>query len=372
MRYFGLIQPHYRPFLRGRGSLLNFEFKCHKFLPGVGTLNEDEPYLFKLIPGQFSDHTLHGPASLLNRTIVYPCDKFMCQIGCCCRKCRRKNEKVSSQTLSEHEIFKYEYEDHKLHHRAIHLECIFCLEIQKIFPFYMFLDYKSSGSFINMKMVPTNSFIFEHEYQDIRSGAEFSSLDCHVCEKRFSKISHLKRHMKSVHYGEKNQCDHCELVFSRQDKLLKHIGLAHTNKKVPASYQCSQCKQLFKENSNYQRHTKTNGISKYQCKVCDETFCIARDLAKHTKSEHSKQLQCQRCDKKFTKKWNLTRHLQVRTELLCEQCGKYICSEYDLVVHKNSHDVDNCPICGVCYDLENLKWHLYAEHQQLYSSYFKK
>ena len=119
MRYFGLIQPHYRPFLRGRGSLLNFEFKCHKFLPGVGTLNENELYLFKLIPGQFSDHTLHGPASLLNRTIVYPCDKFMCQI---------------------------EYEDHKLHHRAIHLECIFCLQIKKIFPFYMFFDWSIYGS----------------------------------------------------------------------------------------------------------------------------------------------------------------------------------------------------------------------------------
>ena len=46
--------------------------------------------------------------------------------------------------------------------------------------------------------------------------------------KAFSKAAHLKRHINSVHNGQKDhKCDSCGKAFSKASKLKKHVMAVH-------------------------------------------------------------------------------------------------------------------------------------------------
>ena len=52
---------------------------------------EPKEYRVKLIAGEVMEHeSLYGPASLKDKTLIYPCEAFKCQIECACQMCRMK------------------------------------------------------------------------------------------------------------------------------------------------------------------------------------------------------------------------------------------------------------------------------------------
>ena len=60
-------------------------------------------------------------ASLRNKTLIYPCEAFKCQIECPCQMCRMK--------LSECDDF----DDHLTFHLANHTMCRYCIELERFF-----------------------------------------------------------------------------------------------------------------------------------------------------------------------------------------------------------------------------------------------
>ena len=51
---------------------------------------------------------------------------------------------------------------------------------------------------------------------------------CESCNKFFSTPQTLKRHINSVHNGQKDhKCDSCGKAFSRSDGLNRHINTIH-------------------------------------------------------------------------------------------------------------------------------------------------
>ena len=77
--------------------------------------------------------------------------------------------------------------------------------------------------------------------------------------------------------------------------------------KVP----CVQCKQIFSNNSNMQRHVKTEpqGLV-FTCHLCDKKFNSNHARQTHITSHHGgkKPFQCKICQKEFSQQQSLSRH----------------------------------------------------------------
>ena len=54
---------------------------------------------------------------------------------------------------------------------------------------------------------------------------------------------------------------------------------------------------------------------------------------------------------------------------MCSKGGVVLCNTSELRVHNNAvHNIKQCNLCWKSYDLENYKYHMYDEHQQLAES----
>ena len=118
MRYSATFIAKKRPNLHGRivplgGIAAMAGTSCHKFeatdkIKVCRTLDGKE-FEVKLVAREFGkSDKLYGPASLRDKTLIYPCEEFMCRVSCPCTMCRNK--------LGYCEDF----EDHETFHRANH------------------------------------------------------------------------------------------------------------------------------------------------------------------------------------------------------------------------------------------------------------
>ena len=85
-------------------------------------------------------------------------------------------------------------------------------------------------------------------------------------------------------------------------------------------------------------------IKDFKCKYCDEHFDTHPLLNKHLRKsgdEYSckgKTHLCHHCDKKFGNIKLLKNHLlAIKTEMMCDDCGKVFHSSTQLINHKKSH-----------------------------------
>ena len=115
MRFIAHLQEYAQPILNGQTGNLKFEKNCHILEPGEPSFSTTRQRLFhqylchnikycnvcsklrtspvyavKYVAHKVI-HTpwLYGPASLRNKTLIYPCEKFQCQIGCPCKRIQR-------------------------------------------------------------------------------------------------------------------------------------------------------------------------------------------------------------------------------------------------------------------------------------------
>ena len=147
---------------------------------------------------------------------------------------------------------------------------------------------------------------------------------CDKCEKTFKKMSKLKRHEFSVHFGKKENCPYCGLKSSRKDNLEAHIRLVHGFKSK--SLQCEVCQETFNKKSNFQRHvsnTRTN------CSICSDIFCTLKQLQQDRTECHSQQsnFECCHCKEIFSSKFNMKTHIANRIEHKCGKCGEMLCND---------------------------------------------
>ena len=113
--------------------------------------------------------------------------------------------------------------------------------------------------------VSNNSNEKYHEVNDMkmayRSNQKFimnrhkKEYACNQCELKFSNQSNLTRHIKSQH-EEKVSCDQCEKQFKRKDCLKEHYQAAHDKKE-------------------------------FVCKICDYATGYRKILKKHMKIRHN-------------------------------------------------------------------------------------
>ena len=369
-----------------------------------------------LIAGeQAKAERLYGPASLRDKTLIYPCDAFKCHIGCPCQMCRMNSSECK------------DFDDHLTFHLANHTMCKYCNEVESFFPNFSYnVVYKRhypnpsawcGGQPDEKVFYDTlgSASSFEHTswYSPSNPPQEDSLFTCDKCDKKLKILSLLKRHEVAVHYRKKEECQYCGFQSSRRDNLVEHIRLKHERDTNP-QFKCEVCSESFHKKSNLSRHSKnlkTNcsicseifctlkqlqqhnrfshpkyvcgkcgkgfkdqanldkhqgtSTSRTKCEVCNKEHCTVSELSKHKKTHEKELLQCNFCNKRFASKYCHKRHIDQRSDHNCAECGETLCNKHDLKMHFSEvHNVKSCKICHKIFDLQNYKWHMYSEHQQ--------
>jgi hypothetical protein len=416
MRYSATFIAKKRPSLNGsihqlEGTAAMAGESCHEFEATdnikVCRMMEGKEFEVKLVAGELvKNDKLYGPASLRDKTLIYPCDLFKCRVRCPCTMCRKKIGYCE------------DFEDHETFHRANHTNCRFCANLESIIPHF---DYKIEFERVYYPAVRPqferfflrlgSASLFKHTYTAQPVWKKDSMFHCDKCEKTFKKMSELKRHEFSVHFGKKENCPYCGLKSSRKDNLEAHIRLVHGFKSK--SLQCEVCQETFNKKSNFQRHvsnTRTNcsicsdifctlkqlqqhrkechpcskygrafqdqanldrhveaSATSFKCEMCDKDHCTLLEFKKHKKiHEHQSDIECCHCKKMFSSKFNMKTHIANRSEHKCGKCGEMFCNGRGLMLHHSLiHDIKTCDICSKTLSQKNYKWHMYSEHQQL-------
>merc|ERR1719342_218157 len=73
---------------------------------------------------------------------------------------------------------------------------------------------------------------------------------CQQCNYKATHLHHLKRHIKSIHYGVNYPCDQCKFKATHPNTLRRHIKSIHDEVKYP----CDQCNFIASRPDTLQQH----------------------------------------------------------------------------------------------------------------------
>ena len=166
---------------------------------------------------------------------------------------------------------------------------------------------------------------------------------CDSCEKEFATTYNLRRHIDSVHGGQKDhKCDFCTKAFTRMDVLTRHMKTVHEGVDFEETNEYDDPSEIvdgIKDESN----GSIEGINKdHKCDKCGKLFSAAGTLNRHIHTIHEghKDHKCETCGKAFSQADNLRRHIRINHEGVkdhkCESCGKNFSGAYHLKRHMNT------------------------------------
>ena len=105
------------------------------------------------------------------------------------------------------------------------------------------VDFKVDTSKVKKELVEMESFL--------EQGGNVDDLEkphkCNLCDARYAKNFHLKRHIETVHEGLKPHiCSICNKGFAELCNLKHHIATVHEGKRP---HQCTICGKRFAKNN---------------------------------------------------------------------------------------------------------------------------
>ena len=207
-------------------------------------------------------------------------------------------------------------------------------------------------------------------------------IECPICKEKFVKI-YLKKHIRIVHEGIKDQvhkCEQCGKEYAHKLRLRIHIKRDHDNIR---DEECNQCGKLFFCRETLKKHlrnthniiaAKTSGSSTNRDKAPD----INEDPEN---SNNAKKEQCNQCGKlvfkSYLKKHIRTVHEGIRDQIYtCEHCGKEYTNNFHLKTHiKQKHEEhsfddssdaikkEQCNQCGKLFFKKYLEKHIRTVHE---------
>lgn len=132
---------------------------------------------------------------------------------------------------------------------------------------------------------------------------------CFLCDKQFSHITHLTRHVRMHPDEQPFECPECGKHFSRKGHLTRHLAM-HSKTRP---YTCTDCNKTFAHRTHLRRHEIVHsGLRPHQCKVCHQSFSRKSSLSRHYFIHTTeKPFVCPVCEKGFNRKGRLKNHLKI-------------------------------------------------------------
>ncbi len=123
------------------------------------------------------------------------------------------------------------------------------------------------------------------------------NFQCPDCPKTFTRRDTVKKHVRTVHRGERQivKCLECPKTLSRQDSLTRHIKAVHRGQRVRV--QCPECSDTFSRKSTVEEHVLRvhRGLGlKFQCGECPKEYSRRSTLKEHILGVHRK-LKLKKC-----------------------------------------------------------------------------
>ena len=167
---------------------------------------------------------------------------------------------------------------------------------------------------------------------------------CSTCDKRYSTLCDMKRHLV-VHKDERSyQCEHCPSMFKLKQSLIRHTTIFHDP--TWKGFKCSFCGKQFRDISSGKMHESKHIESKrYQCSDCGLSYSDKQSLKNHVAIIHEGQSRykhtCDLCGKKFVKSHQYKTHMRIHDGSLvisCDICGMTFQQLEYLKNHQKIHD----------------------------------
>ena len=235
-------------------------------------------------------------------------------------------------------------ETHFKQHKAIHLQCKFCLHQLRTAVDKNFWDTVCN---ICSKVFPdiTTRQMYFHKKTHTSDWA------CDDCEIKFSRKWTLRRHLVEIHGLHPHELD-VEDETEDQDES-SEIDSDTSEDEIKVNLNCTFCGKEFKLQRYLDNHIKDNHQSQsFTCSVCPSKFNQKKNLKRHEETVHSKHPEdvvnftgekktfaCLVCSEEFTRMDNLERHIREHTQLTqklaCEICGKNYSRKENLQEHIN-------------------------------------
>uniref|UniRef100_A0A8D8ZMY0 Zinc finger protein 710 n=1 Tax=Cacopsylla melanoneura TaxID=428564 RepID=A0A8D8ZMY0_9HEMI len=176
------------------------------------------------------------------------------------------------------------YENHmKSHDDGI--DCKFCGgkftkdNIREHLVFHIQADQRgriSAGCFNKKQTSLLTHFLTKHNFK----------LQCHLCDDTFCPRSNMLRHYSTKHNDEKiyYTCEQCNKRFSLLQNLKRHLAI-HEG----ITYECRLCDRKYSRLSDYKIHLNIHNGMKYQCPICFKCTSRPSYLKKHMIMLHQRQ-----------------------------------------------------------------------------------
>ena len=160
----------------------------------------------------------------------------------------------------------------------------------------------------------TSTFSLKRHFKSFHMRREKHS--CLACDKSYTQSHNLKTHFKKVHEGLKLPRSSAgiknEFTPDEVDRMTPNVE--NETLKKPKQYSCQPCDKSFTRSHNLKKHILTvhRGQKPYYCQACDKSYTQSSSLKTHILTFHrgQKPYSCQACDKSYTQSHNLKTHIQ--------------------------------------------------------------
>lgn len=212
---------------------------------------------------------------------------------------------------------------------------------------------------------------------------------CNLCSRVFNDKNHLANHMCQNSNQQEFKCNICQKLFLRECYLIRHL------KSHPATETYKKCEVCFKQfagnlsfQHHYAKHLTSMNTNNYNCPVCKKSFLSMFLLNYHLKIKHRlviqselstedyltkkevQKISCSFCSKKFTYKSHFENHMiyhSTAKKFKCKDCSKAFFTKYHLQRHMTVHTGQKNFECPVCLKRFITKHHLRC-HLQVHTS----